>query len=143
MNDINDFDYKGEEIKLDKIRHLKYTVKGLKILSSMFGSVTAAMTKLEQFNPEIDDETISNIITFAYAGLIHEDENITLDYIENMLDFSTLLEVMKAVPYAVLHSMPKSEEVSNDTEGKRKLTSTALSISPGLNGNSRKKKQVV
>ena len=143
IKDINDFDYQGEEIKLDKIRHLKYTVKGLKILSKEFGSVTEAMAKLEQLNPAIDDETISNIVIFAYAGLLHEDKSITLDQIENMLDFNTLLEVMKTVPYAVLHSMPKPDEVSQDNQGKQKLTSTALSISPGSNGNSRKKKQIV
>ena len=116
--DIDDMEYLGEEIKIGgKARHVKYTIKGLKLLSKQYGSVAAAFGKMQTMNQEFDTETMDNLVLLLQAGLIHEDKGLTTDDVENMLTMANMLTVFNMILRAFGQSMPKPEEGSEATAG--------------------------
>lgn len=138
--DVNDMDYIGEEIKLDKIRHIKYTIKGLKVLSKAYGSVHSAMAKIEKLNENFDVETLDDICIFVHAGLIHQDDQLKIEDVENILEFGHITSAMQKIMEAIRHSMPNPAEVSNDNQGESSSISIKSNTLPASNGTSRKKK---
>lgn len=111
MNDINDMGYQGEEIKLGgKIRHLKYSIPGLKIIAAKYGSVAEGFDKLKTMNPNFDVETLDSIALLTYAGLVHEDEKITERAIANMLDINNMGELTHKIIAAFNGSTPQDSE---------------------------------
>lgn len=116
--DVNDMDYKGEEIFLDKPRHLKYTIKGLKIIAKKYGSVVEAFNKMKTMNANFDTETMDDIVMLLHAGLIHEDEDLTIDRVENMLTMNNIPKIFAKIIEAFNGSMPQAEDGgSENTEG--------------------------
>ena len=125
MNDIDDMDYKGESIQLDKIRHIKYTIKGLKIIAKKSGSVIKAFNDMRLMNKEFDIEGMDHLVLLLHAGLIHEDSELTLDDIENMLTMNNMTMIFTAIIKAFNGSTPKpAEEGSTDDLGEPLSTST-------------------
>ena len=121
--DIDDMGYEGEEIKLDKIRHIKYTLKGLKIIAKKFGSVVKAFNDMQKMNQDFDVETMDNLTLLLYAGMVHEDSKLTLDDTENMLTITNMPIAFQKIITAFNESTPKPNEeteVSEVTEGEQK-----------------------
>ena len=115
--DIDDMSYEGEEIKLDKIRHIKYTIKGLKIIAKKFGSVVKAFKDMETMNQDFDIETMDNLTLLLYAGLVHEDEKLTIDDVENMLTMANLPIAFNKIIIAFNGSTPEPKEDDGGSEG--------------------------
>ena len=111
--DIDDMGYEGEEIKLDKIRHIKYTIKGLKVIAKKFGSVVKAFNDMQKMNQEFDVQTMDNITLLLHAGLVHEDPKLTIDDVENMLTMANIPIAFTKIIVAFNGSAP---EPSNETE---------------------------
>lgn len=130
MPDIDDMDYPGEEIKLDKIRHIKYTIKGLKLLAKKFGSVAKAFEQMQLMNQEFDIETMDNLTLLLHAGLIHEDAKLTVDDVENLLNMDNMTSVFYKIMDAFTGSTPQAteDEVNQDEPGEPKSTSTESSL---------------
>jgi hypothetical protein len=133
MPDINDMDYPGEEIKLDKIRHIKYTTRGLKLIAKKFGSVVKGFDQMKTMNPDFDTEMMDNLTLLLHAGLIHEDKELTADDVENMLTLDNMTPVFHKILKAFAGSTPQPEEdeVSQDEPGELKLTLTESSTIAG------------
>lgn len=110
--DKNSMDYQGEVIILDKERHIKYTIKGLKLISAKFGSVVEAFSIMQNMNMNFDTETMDNLVLLLYAGLIHEDNELTADYIENYITLDNMTEIFSLIIKAFGGSMPEENEVS-------------------------------
>ena len=87
--DIDNFDYKGEPVKLDKERHLKYTIAGMKLLAKKYGSVMEAFRRLQSID-ELSENDLDLIVDIAHAGLIHEDSKLTVAIVENLLDMRNM-----------------------------------------------------
>jgi len=131
--DIDDMSYEGEEIKLGgKVRHIKYTIKGLKILAKKYGTVIKAFNKLENMNQEFDVETMDHLTLLLHAGLVHEDERITVEATENLLTFEILPVVFTKILKSFGGSMPQPTDDggSNDNPGESLQTSTSLNTPP-------------
>jgi len=139
MPDIDDMSYEGEEIKLDRLRHIKYTIKGLKLIAKKFGSVVKAFDQMKTMNQEFDTETMDNLVLLLHAGLIHEDAKLTADDVENLLTLENMPIVFHEILEAFTGSVPQAEENSEgdpgaqpkegseDEPGESKSTSTELS----------------
>ncbi|UWG96781.1 tail assembly chaperone [Dehalobacter sp. DCM] len=86
-------------IKLDKERTLKFRRKELKRLENIFGK------KISQIN--FEDIDIDGITKMIHAGLLHEDESLTLEKAEELIDSSDMSfgELTKAVMDAFSISM--------------------------------------
>ena len=115
--DLDDMSYDGEEINLDKVRHIKYTIKGLKLIAGKFGSVGEAFNQMQKMNPNFDLETMDNLVLLLHAGLIYEDAKLTVDDVENLLTIDNMLIVFNAIITAFSGSTPKEDEVSEATKG--------------------------
>ena len=118
--DIDDSSYDGEEIELDKIRHIKYTIKGLKIIARKHGSVVKAFNDMQKMNQDFDVETMDNITLLLHAGLVHEDPKLTIDDVENMLTMVNIPIAFTKIIVAFNGSTPQPSnetEVSETTEG--------------------------
>ena len=114
--DIDDMGYEGEEIKLDKIRHIKYTIKGLKIIAKKHGSVVKAFSDMQKMDGSFTVETMDNLVVLLHAGLIHEDANLSAGDVENILTMNNMGTVFNAIITAFNGSTPepKGNEVSED-----------------------------
>ena len=110
LKDIDDMFYQGEEIKLDKIRHIKYTIKGLKLIAKKFGSVVKAFNDMGAMNQDFDVETMDNLTLLLYAGLVHEDAKLTLDDVENMLTMANIPVAFTKILTAFNGSTPEPKE---------------------------------
>ena len=115
--DIDDMGYEGEEIKLDKIRHIKYTLKGLKIIAKKFGSVVEAFNDMQKMNQDFDVETMDNLTLLLYAGMVHEDSKLTLDDTENMLTITNMPIAFQKIITAFNGSTPKPNEDGDSNDG--------------------------
>lgn len=111
---IDDVSYEGVEVKLDKVRHIKYTFAGMRIILKRYGSLQKALNVLgEMENSELTEEGIDALSTLFFAGLIHEDEHLTQQKLENMIDFRDIAELTNAIIEAISGSLPEGGEGKN------------------------------
>lgn len=107
---VDDVVQDGIEIKLDKTRRLKYTLKGVRILTKKYGSVQKAVQSLQKFNGEINEELIDNLSMLLFAGLVHEDPDLTQDDVENMIDLRYLNSLPALINTAMSDNLPQDTE---------------------------------
>lgn len=108
--DIDDLSYEGEEVKLDKLRHIKFTIKGLKLIAKKSGSVVKAFNDMQIMNPEFDVEGMDHLVFLLHAGLIHEDPTLTIDQTENFLTMGNMKPVFAAIIKSFNGSTPEPKE---------------------------------
>lgn len=133
MADKDDMGYLGEEVQLDKIRHIRYTMRGLKIIAKKFGSVVGAFKQMEGLNPDFDVDSMEHIAMLLQAGLVHEDNDLTMDDVENMITFENIIPIFHTIVKALGGSIPdpKDSGGSEGAEGETPaLTSTDLNTLP-------------
>jgi len=73
------------KIKLDKERTLKYKFRAIKLLEEQF---KVPFGQLEKVFSDTEKLTVDQIITLIWAGLIHEEKDLTHDQVFDMLDAS-------------------------------------------------------
>ena len=115
--DIDDLFYDGEEITLDRTRHIKYTIKGLKIIAKKHGSVVKAFNDMQKMNQDFDVEMMDNSTLLLHAGLVHEDPKLTIDDVENMLTITNMPIVFQKIITAFNGSTPKPNEDGDSNDG--------------------------
>jgi hypothetical protein len=94
-------------IELDKPRQLKYTNGALRKFQEKTGKAALKM-KPEEFN-----EYLSEIL---WAGLLHEDKDITVDQVDEMIGPSNMYYVIGKVTEAWGMSMPEPKEVEANAD---------------------------
>lgn len=103
MSQLNDIRIKEVTITLDKERHLRYDLNAYAELEDVYGSVDAAVNKLQK-------GSVKAIRTVLWAGLIHEDESLTEKQVGAMLSMGDLEKLSKAVGEAMESSLPQPED---------------------------------
>jgi 20S proteasome alpha/beta subunit len=103
-------------IKLDKTRNLRYSLKALSRIEDELGCSIAGV--------DFSNVSIKQIITFIWAGLIHEDKYLSVDDVMDLLDDDISLdELMKKVTEAMdaaMNSMGASGKKSTPTPRKKR-----------------------
>ena len=66
------------QVKLDKVRNLRLAYKAQKIIENMTGK---GMDEVVSRIPTTSEQGI-----MLYAGLVHEDKELTLDIVEDLID---------------------------------------------------------
>jgi hypothetical protein len=111
---IDDVSYEGVEVKLDKVRHIKYTFAGMRIILKKYGSLQKALNVLSEMeSSDITEEGLDALSTLIYAGLIHEDEELTQKKVENIIDFRNITKLTEALTKALSGSLPEGGEGKN------------------------------
>lgn len=93
----------GEKItvKLDRVRELKYDLNA--------GAVIAEHGGLDEKNPN----SLSNLRLMLYAGLIHEDPDLTLEQVGAMARLRQLPKIAEAVSRALERDSADPEEAES------------------------------
>jgi hypothetical protein len=77
-------------IKLDKVRNFRY---GMKAISLIEKALNTSVSKLD-----FDNLTMEDTATIVWAGLVHEDKDLTpekvMDLIDDHSDIQTAIETM-------------------------------------------------
>lgn len=97
---INDIKPKVYTINLDKERHLKFDLNAFAELEGIYGDFQTAMEAMS-------NGSIKAVRAMLWAGLVHEDENLTIKDVGSMIDMSNIGYVVETISKAVSEAMPK------------------------------------
>ena len=86
-------------------RHLRYTLNAFALLEEKYGTMDKAMEALES-------GSIIAIRYILWAGLVHEDENLTEHYVGNQIELSDLEVLAEKMNEAMMGDLPQ-DKVAN------------------------------
>lgn len=93
-------------IKLDKVRNLKYGMRAIDLIEKKFGKPIMAIEGLQE-----GLLTMEEYATLIWAGLVHEDKNLTPDKVIDLIDeHSSLVEVTRDMWKALNETFTVEEE---------------------------------
>lgn len=108
-------DVKSKDIKItlnDGVeRTIKFTLNALTELEDRYGSVDEAFKQL-------DNNSIKAVRCILWAGLIHEDPELTEQQVGNLIDIQYMQELMASLGEAFDADMPEPEKLPETAEPK-------------------------
>jgi hypothetical protein len=108
-------DVKSKDIKItlnDGVeRTIKFTLNALAELEDRYGSVDEAFKQL-------DNNSIKAVRCILWAGLIHEDPELTEQQVGNLIDIQYMQELMASLNDAFDSDMPVAEKLPDNAEPK-------------------------
>lgn len=112
MANVNDIKSKAVKITLaDGVeRNIKYTLNAMAELEDKYGSVDEAFAQL-------DKNSIKAVRCVLWAGLIHEDPELTEQQVGNLIDIQCMQNLMKTLNTALDSDMPAPESTDNKLDG--------------------------
>lgn len=94
-------------IELDKTRNLRYGMKAISLVEKKFKKPIAQV--------DMDGLTMEDSAVLIWAGLVHEDKNLTPDKIMDLVDeHSTLPKVMELAGVALQEAFGQAEETEKN-----------------------------
>ena len=113
-------------LELDRPRKLKFGFKAIRLIREHFGEKDVS----DLLNMKVDEMPI-----IAWAGLIHEDPDLTIEKVEDLLDSSipgkyTVVEIVNILAEALADHFGVSEKKTTSSKKKKR--------SPGLSGSQKK-----
>jgi len=85
-------------------RKLRYTLNSFALIEEKYGTMDKAMEALES-------GSIIAIRYILWAGLIHEDENLSEHYVGSQIDLSDLEDLAEKMNKAMMGDLPQDDEV--------------------------------
>ena len=109
MANVKDVKSKAVKITLtDGVeRTIKFTLNAMAELEDRYGSVEEAFKQL-------DNNSIKAVRCILWAGLIHEDPDLTEQQVGNLIDIQYMQELMTSLGEAFDADMPESEKLPDD-----------------------------
>lgn len=109
MANVKDVKSKAVKITLtDGVeRTIKFTLNAMAELEDRYGSVDEAFRQL-------DNNSIKAVRCILWAGLIHEDPDLTEQQVGNLIDIQYMQELMASLGEAFDADMPESEKLPDD-----------------------------
>jgi len=86
-------------------RKLRYTLNSFALIEEKYGTIDKAMEVLKS-------GSIAAIRFALWAGLIHEDENLSEHYVGNQIDLSDLEDLAEKMNKAMMGDLPQDEVVN-------------------------------
>ena len=113
MANVKDVKYKAIKITLtDGVeRTIKFTLNAMAELEDRYGSVEEAFKQL-------DNNSIKAVRCILWAGLIHEDPDLTEQQVGNLIDIQYMQELMASLGEAFDADMPEPEKLPENAEPK-------------------------
>lgn len=102
MGNLSDIRPKPVKVMLDRERTLRYTLNALALIEDRCGDIQKAAA-------EAQSGKVSVIRTVLWAGLVHEDKDLTEEQVGDMVDVADLERVAKAVGEAFGAAMPEPD----------------------------------
>lgn len=109
MSNVKDVKSKDIKIKLlDGVeRTIKFDLNAMAELEDKYGSVEAAFNAL-------DNNSIKALRFILWAGLVHEDENLTERKVGSLIDMRYIEEIMGTLGEAFDADMPSEQKDSEN-----------------------------
>lgn len=113
MANVKDIKSKAVKITLtDGVeRTIKFTLNAMAELEDRYGSVEEAFKQL-------DNNSIKAVRCILWAGLIHEDPDLTEQQVGNLIDIQYMQELMASLNDAFDSDMPVAEKLPDNAEPK-------------------------
>lgn len=113
MANVKDVKSKAIKITLNDgvERTIKFTLNALAELEDRYGSVDEAFKQL-------DNNSIKAVRCILWAGLIHEDPELTEQQVGNLIDIQYMQELMASLGEAFDADMPEPEKLPENAEPK-------------------------
>ena len=113
MANVKDVKSKAVKITLtDGVeRTIKFTLNAMAELEDRYGSVDEAFKQL-------DNNSIKAVRCILWAGLIHEDPDLTEQQVGNLIDIQYMQELMASLGDAFDADMPEPEKLHETAEPK-------------------------
>ena len=113
MANVKDVKPKAVKITLtDGVeRTIKFTLNAMAELEDRYGSVEEAFKQL-------DNSSIKAVRCILWAGLIHEDPDLTEQQVGNLIDIQYMQELMASLGEAFDADMPEPEKLPENAEPK-------------------------
>lgn len=113
MANVKDVKSKAIKITLtDGVeRTIKFTLNAMAELEDRYGSVEEAFKQL-------DNNSIKAVRCILWAGLIHEDPDLTEQQVGNLIDIQYMQELMTSLGEAFDADMPEPEKLPENAEPK-------------------------
>ena len=113
MANVKDVKPKAVKITLtDGVeRTIKFTLNAMAELEDRYGSVEEAFKQL-------DNNSIKAVRCILWAGLIHEDPDLTEQQVGNLIDIQYMQELMASLGEAFDADMPEPEKLTDNSEPK-------------------------
>ena len=113
MANVKDVKSKAVKITLtDGVeRTIKFTLNAMAELEDRYGSVEEAFKQL-------DNNSIKAVRCILWAGLIHEDPDLTEQQVGNLIDIQYMQELMASLGEAFDADMPEPEKLPETAEPK-------------------------
>ena len=86
-------------------RELRYTLNSFALIEEKYGTIDNAMEALKS-------GSIAAIRFVLWAGLIHEDENLSEHYVGSQIDLSDLEDLAEKMNKAMMGDLPQDEVVN-------------------------------
>lgn len=114
MANVKDVKSKAVKITLtDGVeRTIKFTLNAMAELEDRYGSVEEAFRQL-------DNNSIKAVRCILWAGLIHEDPDLTEQQVGNLIDIQYMQELMASLGEAFDADMPEPEKLPETAEPKQ------------------------
>ena len=87
-------------IELDKPRTLLFDLNAFAELEDKFGSLDQAFQKMQQ-------DSVKATRTLLWAGLLHEDENLTERQVGAMISLTNVESIMEQITEALTAALPE------------------------------------
>jgi len=86
-------------------RKLRYTLNSFALIEEKYGTIDKAMEILKS-------GSIAAVRFALWAGLVHEDENLSEHYVGNQIDLSDLEDLAEKMNKAMMGDLPQDEVVN-------------------------------
>lgn len=94
-------------VELDKVRNFRYGMKAISIIEKKFKKPIAKV--------DFDNLTMEDTATIIWAGLVHEDKNLTVEKVMDLIDEKgNLQQVMQVMSEAMSAAFGGKEEGKNE-----------------------------
>jgi hypothetical protein len=105
MGNLSDIRVKPVSINLDKERNLVFDLNAFAELEDVYGEIDDALSAIGR-------GSIKAVRAVLYAGLVHEDESLTVKSVGKLVTLKNLQEVSIALTDAIKQAMPQGNEVT-------------------------------
>lgn len=103
MSDVTSIKNKSISVMLDTERHLKFDLNAFACLEELYGSIPEALQALEK-------GSIKAVRALLWAGLLHEDENLTERQVGSFVGMENLQSISESINAALMNSLPTNEQ---------------------------------
>ena len=85
-------------------RTLRYTLNSFALIEEKYGTIDKAMEALHS-------GSVAAVRFALWAGLVHEDENLSEHYVGSQIDLSDLEDLAEKMNKAMMGDLPQDDEV--------------------------------